>query len=158
MIRYGLYKGIIAMVAPLVSMIFTTSVILLTRIPVTTGIFYAVALGGLISAVFTTMTLAKLRGADESLKGEERVVSSVPCKEIGTFAIVLGAALFLVCAIATWSVRWVALCAIVGLDLAVYVALHVVPTALLLVQNDADKKAAETNASGYVGAKKTDEE
>lgn len=157
-IRYGLYKGIVAMAAPLVSMVFAVSIILLTRIPVTTGIFYAMTLCGLISTVFTVLTLSNMRNADENLKSEELVVSSVPCKEIATFAIVLGGALLLVCAIATWSVRWVALCAIIGLDLALYVALHIVPTALLLVQNDAEKKAAETTASGYVGAKKADDE
>lgn len=157
-IRYGLYKGILTAVATLVSMVFTASVILLTRIPVTTGVFYAVALGGLISATFTTLTLAKLRGADENLKGEALVVSSVPCKEIGTFAIVLGVAIFLVGAIATWSVRYVALCAIIALDLAVYVALHIVPAVLLVLQNKTEKEEAETNVSGYVGAKKADNE
>ena len=156
-IRYGVWKGIIACVAPLMAMTFSASVIVLTRIPLTTSVFYAVAVSGLLAAVFTVLTLAKLRGADENEQGEQLVVNNVACKEMFAIGITLGVALLLVGVIATWPVRWFALCALIGLDTALYTNLFVVPYGLLLAQKRADKKAAETTASGYVGAKKVNE-
>ena len=156
-IRYGVWKGVVACVAPLMAMTFSASAIVLTRIPVTTSVFYAVAVSGLLAAVFTVLTLSKLRGADENEKGEQLIVNNVACKEMLVIGITLGVAILLVGIIATWPVRWFALCALIGLDTALYTNLFVVPYGLLLVQKCAERKAAETTASGYVGAKKSED-
>ena len=156
-IRYGLWKGVIACIAPLMAMVFSASIIVLTRIPFTTSVFYAVAVGGLLAEVFTVLTLFKMRNADENEKGEQLVVNGVACKEILYIGLALGVALLLVGVIATWPVRWFALCALIALDTALYTGLFVVPYALLIAQNCADKKAERQTASGYVGAQKKED-
>lgn len=156
-IRYGVWKGVIAFVAPLMAMVFSASIIVLTRIPFTTAMFYAIAVGGLLAEVFTVLTLSKMRSADENEKGEQLVVNSVACKEMLYIGLALGVALLLVGVIATWPVRWFALCALIALDTALYVNLFVVPYGLLIVQNCADKKAEGKTASGYVGAQKKED-
>ncbi len=154
-IRYGLQKGIVAFLAPFVGMVLSASVILLTRIPVTSAMFYAVAVGGLLSEVFTMLTLFKMRGNKQD-KGEALIVNSVAIREILVMAIALGVALILVGAIATWIVRWFALSAFIALAMALYVGVLFVPSVLASMQVSAEKKALGKTASGYVGAKKQD--
>lgn len=155
-IRYGIRKGIVAFLAPIVGMVMSSSIILLARIPVTTSIFYAIAVGGLLSETFTLFTLFKMRG-NETAQGEELVKDSVAMKEILVLSVSLGVALILVGAIATWIVRWFALCALIALVCALYVGVLFVPSVLAPMQKCQDKKKAEQNVSGYVGAKKKEE-
>ncbi len=155
-IRYGIKKGIVAFLAPIVGMILTTSLILLVRIPFTSAVFYAVAVSGLISEVFTVFTLFKMRG-NETDTGETLVINSVALTEILTFAVVLGVAIILVGSIATWIVRWFAVSALIALIVAINVGLYFAPALLTVAQKSDDKNAESKTSSGYVGAKKQDE-
>ncbi len=155
-IRYGWKKGIVAFLAPIVGMVLSTSVILLTRIPVTSAVFYAVAVSGLISEIFTVFTLFNMR-SNETDKGETLVINSIALTEILTFAVVFGVAIVLVGAIATSIVRWFAVCAFIGLLGALYASILFAPAVIAPMQICDEKKAEDKNASGYVGAKKQDE-
>lgn len=155
-IRYGFKKGIVAFLAPIVGMALTTSVVLLTRIPFTNATFYAIAVGGLISEVFTLFTLSKMREEQDEKNGLDLVIDNVATKEMLIFSIALGVALLLVGIIATWIVRWFALCACISLASALYVGLFFVPSVLAPMQICDEKKASEKTASGYVGAKQKD--
>lgn len=156
-IRYGFKKGLVAFLAPIVGMALATSVILLTRIPFTNATFYAIAVGGLISLVFTVFTLAKMRSEQENKNGLDLVIDSVAVKEMYIFSMALGGALLLVGIIATWVVRWFALCALIALASALYAGLLFVPSVLAPMQLCDEKKASEKTASGYVGAKQKEE-
>lgn len=157
-IRYGFKKGIVAFLAPIVGMTLATSIILLTRIPFTNATFYAIAVGGLISEVFTLFTLSKIRGEQDEKMGLELILDNVAMKEMLIFSIALGVALLLVGIIATWVVRWFALCALVSLASALYAGLFFVPSVLAPMQIFAEKKLSEKTASGYVGAKQKEQD
>lgn len=156
-VRYDWKRGIVAFLAPIVGMTLSTSIILLARIPLTNAFFYAVAFGGMLSEVFTIFTLAKLRGETEET-GEQRVYNSVAMKEMLVVSVALCVAFVLVGAIATWIVRWFAICALIALVSALYTGLLFIPSVLLPMQKCDDKKASERTASGYVGAKKKKEQ
>lgn len=157
-LRYGLSKGILTGVSTLVGAGLASTLTLLFRLPITVSSFYVIAVSALITAVFVTLTLNKLRAniksgeyADKS--AEETVVASTATTEILGFATTLGVALVLVGAIATASTRWFALTAFIGLLAATFVGLIFAPALYLPLKKVADKRA--TRKVKYKGAEKT---
>lgn len=150
-LRYRLFMGVTVAIAILLSAIETTAIVLLARIPVASSVAYAVIISSLLAAIFTVLTMNNVRA-----NTEENVYSSVATKEIAVITASLGVALILIGAIATWSVRWFAVCALVGLLVAALVGLVFVPAAYLPMKKAEDKAAARSK-SGYVGAESKQE-
>ena len=156
-LRYRLYMGVTVAIAILLSAVMTTAVVLLARIPVTSSVIYAVVISSVLAAIFTVLTLNKIRSNTEELSAEEKVYASVATKEITAITVALGAALVLVGAIATWSVRWFAICALVGLLVSALIGLVFVPAMYVPLQKAEDKASARSK-SGYIGAESKTEE
>ncbi len=158
-LRYRLHMGILAAIATVVGPVLAAVVTLITRIPLTNAVLYVFGVTALLSAVFTLLTLNKLRSNLKEGDGEqnlqETVVSCVASKEILGITVSLGVALVLVGAIATSIVRWFALVALIGLIAAAFVGLFFVPALYLPLRESADKRAANKPKNGYVGAKAT---
>ncbi|MBE7067734.1 MAG: hypothetical protein E7381_00375 [Clostridiales bacterium] len=158
-IRFKLNMGIATAVNLLVSAFLATSLLLVTRIPVTGSTIYAIAVSVLLSAIFTVFTLSKLRanlkedGAAEKT-AEDLVVDSIATKEITLTAGTLGVALILVGAIATSVTRWFAITSLVCLVASAFVSLFFLPALYLPMLRAELKKSAESSKSGYIGAKK----
>lgn len=150
-IRYRLYMGVTVAIAILLSAVMTAAVVLLARIPVTSSILYAVVISSVLAAIFTVLTMNKIRSNTDELSAEEKVYASLATKEIAAITAALGASLVLVGAIATWSVRWFAICALVSLLVAALIGLVFVP-AVYLPMKKAEDKAAGRGKSGYIGA------
>lgn len=151
-LRYRLYMGVTTALSVLLTAIESTALVLLLRIPVTTSVFYAVAVASMLASVFTLLTMHKIRANKEEISTEEKVVSSIACKEIVATTATLGVALVLVGAVATWAVRWFALCALVALLVAFSIGVFVSPAIYLSLQKRADSKSVNRTKSGYVGA------
>ena len=156
-LRYRLYMGVTVAIAILLSAVMTTAVVLLARIPVTSSVIYAVVISSVLAAIFTVLTLNKIRSNTEELSAEEKVYASVATKEITAITTALGASLVLVGAIATWSVRWFAICALVGLLVSALIGLVFVPAMYVPLQKAEDKASARSK-SGYIGAESKTEE
>lgn len=156
-IRYRLYMGVTVAIAIVLSAVMTAAIVLLTRIPVTSSILYVVVISSVLAAIFTVLTMNKIRSNTDELSAEEKVYSSIATKEIAAITAALGASLVLVGAIATWSVRWFALCALVSLLVAALIGLVFVP-AVYLPMKKAEDKAAGRGKSGYIGAESKTEE
>ena len=150
-LRYRLYMGVTTAIAVLLSGIMTAAIILLARIPVTSSAMYAVVISSVLAAIFTVLTMNKIRSNVEELPAEEKVYSSVATKEIAVLTATLGVSLVLIGAIATWPLRWFAVCSLVSLLVAALIGLVFVPAAYLPLKK-AEDKAAGRGKSGYIGA------
>ena len=158
-LRFRLNMGVAALVSVLLGAILSTSLVLVTRLPITGATFYAIAASVLVTAIFAVFTLSRLRAAlkeenNADKSEEELIVSSVAAKEIVILASTLGAALIIVGAIATAVVRWFALTSLVCLIAATFIGLFFLPALYLPMLKAQRRKAAESSKSGYVGAKK----
>ena len=60
-LRYRLYMGVTTAIAVLLSGIMTAAIILLARIPVTSSAMYAVVISSVLAAIFTVLTMNKIR-------------------------------------------------------------------------------------------------
>lgn len=157
-IRFKLNMGVITAINLLVSAIVATSLLLVTRIRITGSTFYAIAVSVLVTALFTVLTLAKLRTAlkEESAKdanAEDLISSCVATKEITLTASAMAVALVVVGAIATSVTRLFAFTTLLCLVVSTFVSLFFMPALYLPIFNAWRKKQSE-NKSGYVGAKK----
>ncbi len=151
-LRYRLYMGLTTAVSTLLTAILSTAVILLARIPVTTATLYAVVVSSMLATVFVMLTMNKLRANKDETDAEERILSSIATKEILAITATMGVSLVLVGAIATWTVRWFAICALIALLVAALIGLCFAPAMYLPLQKAEDKKEASRTKSGYVGA------
>ena len=156
-IRYRLYMGVTVAIAIVLSAVMTSAVVLLARIPVTSSTIYAVVISSVLAAIFSVLTMNKIRSNTEELSAEEKVYASVATKEIAAITVALGASLVLVGAIATWSVRWFAISALVSHLVSALIGLVFVPAAYLPMRK-AEDKAAARGKSGYIGAESKTEE
>ncbi len=156
-IRHGLLNGIVAGGAAFAATLVATAIVLLVRIPVTASVVYACALAALMAASLVLFSLNKFRANETDASVEEKVASSVAVKETLGFTVALGGALVLVGAIATWPVRWFAICALVALVVAAAVALFFAPALQFVLLDKKAKEGAGRTKSGYVGAKKAEE-
>ena len=150
--------GLLAGVAPLAAMLLTGAIIIVTRIPSTVSVAYAIMLSGLVAAIFAIFYLNKLNSAAKSegaaKSAEEIVVASIPVKEGLIFAAILGVAALAVCIPAWGSAAWLALSAFVGILVATFIGLVFTPAISLPVQQAIVAKAAAETKHGYKGAKK----
>ncbi len=159
-IRHSLSYGLVALVAPLVAAVLTTSLTLLTRIPVTSASFYAIIASALIASVFVMMFINKLgNNTKEEAYAEADAATlikdSLTSNWTAWTAIALGVALVLLGAIATAAVRYFALTAFVGLVIAAFVGLIFAPACALVAKTYVKARAPK---HAYVGAKKADQE
>ena len=162
-LRYRWNMGLIAALSTLVGGVFAAAIILLVRVPVTSTVLSVVAVSAMLSTVMTLLVLNKLRSnlqseefADKS--AEETVVESYPCKEIFALVSILGVAIVVVGAISRLNVFFFALTSLIGLVCATVVGAGIMPASCILMLERMKKVAAETNKSGYVGAKKNADE
>ncbi len=149
-LRYRLYMGVTVAVAILTGAIFTAAVILLARIPFTSACLYAIVVSAVLSAIFAIFTLNKVRADNSEISAEEKIEKGIATKEIAAMTALVGGALVIVGAIATWSVRWFAISALIGVLSSALVGLLFVPAVYLPLRKQEDKASA--NKSGYVGA------
>lgn len=162
-IRYRWNMGIVAAFSTILGAAFATAVILLVRVPVTSTVLSVVVISAMVSTVMTLFVLNKLRSnlnteAFEEQSAEEIVANSYACKEILALVSILGAAIILVGAIARLNVFFFGLTALIGLICATVVGAWIAPGVCVLMVERMQKVAAETNKSGYVGAKKSEDE
>lgn len=142
-IRYGLYMGIVGGVSTLIGTLLTIALVILTRIPVTASVIYVLAIGALLSAVMSVISLSKMRAENEAVPA---------CNEIVTLTALLGAGIVVIGAVATAGVRWFALLALLALLAAAIVSLLFVPAMYAPFKTALDNKPVE---GAYVGAEKT---
>ena len=159
-IRHGVAYGLVALLTPIVTAALTTSIVLLTRIPVTSATFYAVAAVTLVSSVFVMMLLNKIKNnsaadAYANADTETLIKGSLASKWIVWTSVALGVAVVLVGAIATAAVRYFALAAFVGLVVAAFAGLIFAPACALAAKTYVKAKVPK---NAYVGAKKADQE
>ncbi len=159
-IRHGVCYGLVALIAPLVSAILTTSLVLLTRIPVTSATFYTVFVSAFLAGVFVMMLINKISNnakedAYADADAETLIKGSLMSNWVVWTAVALGVAVVLVGAIATAAVRYFALAAFVGLVVATFVGLIFAPACVLAAKTYVKAKAPK---NAYVGAKKADQE
>ena len=153
-IRYQLSGGIVAGVSALVAMLLTASIIVLTRVYVTSTVAYAIVLAGLLATAAVLFTLNKIRTAqkEESESLEDTVVSSIATKETLYVAAVVAVGMILVGVLGGAAALWFAVSALIAVVAATAVALVFAPAMYLSVQSAVASKTAKT---GYKGAQKT---
>ncbi len=159
-VRHGVAYGLVALLAPIVAAALTTSIVLLTRIPVTNATFYAVAAATLVASVFVMMLLNKIKNnskADAYANADDATLikGSLASKWIVWTSVALGVAVVLVGAIATAAVRYFAIASLVGLVVAAFAGLIFAPACALAAKTYVK---AKTSKNAYVGAKKADQE
>ena len=157
-IRYNWRAGIVVAISVAASMLVTGAIVILTRIPVTASVVYAIMASAIVTIITTLFTFNKLRNTlkseEKSNDAEELVVSSIATKEIVIFTAILGAAILLVCIPAGVSAAWFALSAFIGVLVAAFIGLMFAPALYLPVQVAMNAQAASTTKHGYKGAKK----
>ena len=153
-IRHQLSGGIVAGVSVLLSMLLTASLIVLTRVYVTSTAAYAIVIAGLLAAAAVLFTLNNIRAAkkEEDTSLEEQVVSSIATKETLYVAAVVAAGMILVGVLGGALALWFAVSALIAVVASVAVSLVFAPAMYLSLQSTFDKKPAKT---GYKGAAKT---
>ena len=157
-IRRGLVYAATTAAAIVISAVVTSAIILLARIPVTSSVLCVGAVAAVLAAVLAVLGVNNLVANESADSVEEKIVKAVAVKETLAIVAILGGALVLVGAVATWAVRWFAICSLIGLLVSAAVAMFVVPALQLPMLEKQAKAAAERNKSGYVGAKKATEE
>ena len=155
-IRFGIGKGVLAAVGTLYSMALTASVVIFTRIPVSTSISYVFGAAGMLGAVVSILSLNKIKATEkaegaEDMYAEEIVVSSLAKKEVAPIFYFTTVALAVLAIIAPANMKWFALSAFVGLVMAMVAGLILVPSLYIPMKAKADNKPK----AGYVGAKKS---
>ena len=157
-LRYNWRMGVVAAISVAASIFLTSAIVVLTRIPTSASIVYAVVISALVSAITVLFNLNKLRAAlknDNAEQDTEKlIVSSVAVKEIIIFTAILGAAVLLVGLPAGASAAWFALCSFIGVAVAAFVGLIYTPALCLPMQNAIAAKEASATKYGYKGAKK----
>lgn len=153
-IRHSVSYAVVALLAPIVAVILTVSIVLLTRIPVTNATFYAVYVAGLLATAFVMMFLNKVKNNAEAYADTQTLIKeSLASKWIGWTAVALGVAIVLVGAIATAGVRYFAIASLVGLVVSAFIGLIFAPACALAAKTYIKEKESKKS---YVGAKKAD--
>jgi len=158
-LRYRLNMGILTAICSVLGSVMATAVVLLVRIPLTNSFLYIAALAAPVTAVLVLLTLNKIRAAmknDGEVSAQDLIASSVATTELSAIAIVGGAALVLLGAIATAGVRWFAIAALVAFVVVMFIGALFAPAAYLPMKKAEDKRNASKSKSGYVGAEKQD--
>lgn len=157
-LRYNWRMGLVAAISVAVSVFLTSAIVVLTRIPTSVSIVYAVVISALASIITVLFNLNKLRAAlrnDNAEQDTEKlIVSSVAVKEIIIFTAILGAAVLLVGIPAGAAAAWFALCSFIGVAVAAFVGLIYAPALCLPMQKAIAAKEASATKYGYKGAKK----
>jgi glycosyltransferase involved in cell wall biosynthesis len=157
-LRYNWRMGLVAAISVAVSVFLASAIVVLTRIPTSASIVYAVVISALASIITVLFNLNKLRAAlrnDNAEQDTEKlIVSSVAVKEIIIFTAILGAAVLLVGIPAGAAAAWFALCSFIGVAVAAFVGLIYAPALCLPMQKAIAAKEASATKYGYKGAKK----
>lgn len=162
LIRHKLVSAIAVALAIVVTPLITASITILTRIPFSTYGLYAIAVSAMLGAVASLLTVNKyskeLKKEDKSITTAEEVVGATAVKSNFVLAVALGVSVVLIGAIATTAVRWFALIALIGVDMAYFIGVHFVSAVYLPLRQRADRKNANKTKYGYEGAKKSESE
>ena len=159
-IRYNWRAGVVVAISVAASMLVTGAIVILTRIPVTASVVYAILGAAIFSIVTVLFFFNKIRAAvkneERASDAEEFIVSSIAVKETAIFAGILGGAILLTCIPAGVSGAWFAVSAFVGVLVAAFIGLIYAPSLYLPIQKTMDAQAAIATKYGYKGAKKAE--
>lgn len=138
----------------LLSMLLTTALVVLTRIPVTQLVASSIAMSGLMTAVLSVLFLGKISAKAEEFEGDNEglLLSAIPVKECVSLVGGVSVAMLLVGIVGRTAAAWFALSAIVAMLVSGALALVVAPSVYLPLKTWADNRPAK---NGYVGAKKS---
>lgn len=151
-VRQNFVSGLTVIGSMLVSSALTCSLVILTRLPLTSSILYAITYNTFFVVIATTFSLNKINAKSKEksdLDVEELVSENVAVKETLGFSIANAVALVLIGAIATSAVRNFALVAFVSLVAGTFSALIFAPALYLPLKRYADKKQAQRSRYDY---------
>ncbi len=162
LLRHKIWSALVVLASVVLTPLTTMAFVILTRIPFATYGLYAVAVSALLGAVTSLFTVNKyakaLKKEDKSITTAEEVVEATAVKSNFALALVLGVSVVLMGAIATTAVRWFAITAIIGVDLAFFFGVSFASAIYLPLRRYADFKASKKTKHGYSGAEKTEKE
>ena len=151
-IRHHYTSGLTLFVSLGVAAALTSALVLITRMPITGNLLFALFFNLLFTAVCTMFTLNKVRKTqkeDKNLDAETLINSSVAVGQVLTFAIASVVALVLVGAIATSAVRWFAAISLLSVVAGVFASLCFAPALYFIVKKFADEKDAQRARYDY---------
>ncbi|MBQ8885718.1 MAG: hypothetical protein IJY62_05075 [Clostridia bacterium] len=146
-IRFKPLGGAMVTGAGFISLLLTTAIASLVRIPVTATFAYAAAFSVLFASAVAAVVVGTARKAFKAEENKEKdnaavVAESVSVKEIFGFSIVLAVAALLVGMVSTTAVQWFTVAAVVAIASGLFAALFVMPAWYVAFKAVADKKAA----------------
>lgn len=158
-IRQKFTNGLTLLASMFVSAALTCSLILITRLPLTSSLVYVLFFNLLFTAAATTFTLSKVNAAQKEnaeLEAEEIITNNIATKQVLLFGSATAIALVLIGVIATSIVRNFALISLISLIAGVFSALFFAPAFYLPVKRYVDKKVAQRSRYDYKkGVKET---
>ena len=134
---------------------------MICRVPVTTSYAYVLFFSALLSSVATTFTLNNAGALSKTEKGKamttsELISSALATKEVLLLTAGLAVSLILVGVIATVTVRWFAILALISVVAGLFASLTYAPALYLPLKEAADRKAAQRARYDYKkGVKET---
>ncbi len=154
-IRYrSVFTGIAVGGSVLVSMLLTTALLILTRIPVSVFTASVVTVAGLLTSVLTVLTAGKVRAMQKENatdSNEQLLLSSIPAKESLLMGGGLAVAMLLVGIAGRAGAVWFVVGAFVAIAVSLFIALFFAPAVSLSLKTVEDSTVKK---SAYVGAKK----
>ena len=153
-VRHNFSAGIAMLVAVVAGEALTAALMMIVRVPVTTSYVYVLFFNAILSAVAMTFTLNNASAISKTEKGKamtasELISSALATQEVLLLTAGLAVSLVLVGAIATVTVRWFALLALISVVASLFAALTYAPALYLPLKEAADKKAAQRARYDY---------
>lgn len=151
-IRQKFTNGLTLVASMLVGAALTSSLIIITRLPLTSSLVYVLFFNLLFTAIATTLTLNKVNAAQKDnadLEAEELITSNIAINQTLLFGAAMAISLLLIGAIATSAVRNFALISLIALVSGLFSALFFAPAFYLPVKRYVDKKAAQRSRYDY---------
>lgn len=151
-IRHHYTSGLTLFVSIVVSVLFTSALVFITRMPITDNWLFVWFFNVLFTAACTMFTLNKVRAAqkeDKKVDAETLVKSNLAVGQVLGFALASVVALIFVGAIATSSVRWFAAVSLLSVVAGVFASLFFAPALYFLLKKSADAKDAQRARYDY---------
>ena len=160
-VRHNFSAGLAMLAAVVAGEGLTAALMMICRVPVTTSYVYVLFFSALLSSVATTFTLNNASALSKTEKGKamtvsELIASALATKEVLLLTAGLAVSLVLVGAIATVTVRWFAIFALISVVAGLFASLTYAPALYLPLKEAADRKAAQRARYDYKkGVKET---
>lgn len=151
-VRHHYASGVTLFVSLGVGAALTSALVLITRMPITGNLLYALFFNLLFTAVCVMFTLNNVRKTakeDKKIDAESLINSSVAVGQVTGFAVAAVVALVLLGAVATSAVRWFAAIALLSVVAGVFASLLFAPAFYLVVKKFADAKDAQRARYDY---------